>query len=288
MSLPKPNTEQLLMWGPKVASGLMVVGIAYALTQLVWLFTGSAAPVVEPISSVTQTQSSTSTDANQLAQQISEYHLFGKSEVIPVDPSISAPETKLNLKLVGILSTGGKEGLALIASGGSKENVFKVGAKVPGNATLKAVYADKVLLESSRGLETLKLPKESGLIKFNEPKTSARYGGPGSKNAKSMANYRNAIANNPDALAQLAKALSPAKSETGELIGYKIAPNFSDPLYTGLGLQPNDVITSVNGVTLDRPENTMRAMQRLRRDKNLQVTILRDGNEMTLEHDIGR
>lgn len=290
MAIAKPNTEQLLNWGPKLASGLLVVSIAYASTQLVWLFSGSATtPVAAPKKPMTQhSMAANNTNAERLGNEIVSMHLFGESEVVPVDPTISAPETKLNLKLVGILAIGGEEGLALIASGGRKEKVFKVGDKLPGNATLKAVYADKVLLQSNRGLETLKLPKKGDLFQFNDaprPSSPLPSGSPHVA-GKSLGQYRQELIQNPSALAQLAQALSPEMGPDGRLVGYKMAPKMNDPLYAGLGLQANDIITSVNGVSLDRPENIMRAMQRLRRDKSLEVSVLRGGNQMTLEHQI--
>ncbi len=285
-ALPALNTERLQTWGPKLASVILVLCIAYALVQIVWLF---AAPTAEPEPANTATPIKAPTKTGiRTANQIAGLHIFGKADVKTAQAAISAPETKLNLQLRGILAIGGEDGLAIIAAGASKEDFYKVGDRIPGNATLKAVYADRVLLESSRGLETLRLPTNKELIRFsgsasqnnipvNNPPITATTPG-------SLKEYRRQFLRNPASLAEMAR-VTPSKIN-GEMRGYKVIPQSDDPLFGALGLEPGDIITDVNGIKLDKPENGMKALRNLMKAKSLNVTVLRNGQETNLQHRI--
>ena len=292
-SLALPGTEQLLEWGPKLASALLVVATAYMLTQLVWLLTGNTGTEFSssPTGSAIKADSSR-TQAAKFANNVAALHLFGHTDAQPVDEGIDAPETKLNLKLLGILSIGEKSGLAIITGAGQAEKVYKVGDRVPGNVILKAVYADRVLLESSRGLETLPLPKQADLVKFSESSqtNSAKQAYQPTETPKItprlLNNYRKQLSRNPAEIQKMAK-VSTAR-EGDKVIGYKLQPGTNAAMYRALGLKDGDVVTSVNGIDLTKPENSIRALQKLRRAKHINATILRDGQEIQINHSLGR
>lgn len=294
-SLSAPGIEQLQEWGPKLLSALLVVCIAYMLTQLIWYITGNnrvpaaATPELAPKVNSRQKQS------DRYADTIASVHLFGQSDVVPGNDEIVAPETTLNLQLLGILAIGDKDGLAIIAGGGREEQVYKVGDKIPGNVTLKTVYADRVLLESSRGLETLPLPKEANLFKFvDSPTGEDQAGGKQAYEPESgstpeispqvLNEYRRNLSRNPAEIQKMAK-VSPAM-EDGKVIGYKLEPGANSAMYNALGLKPGDVVTELNGIDLTKPENSIRALQHLRRAKSIDATIVRDGQEIHISHSL--
>lgn len=295
-SLPVPGIEQLQEWGPKLASALLVIAISYTLTQLVWQITGNAGASVTLPAPTTEFQSNESrTQAARLAGEISSAHLFGHAAAQAGDEVISAPETKLNLNLLGILSIGEKNGLAIIAGGGQQEKVYKVGERIPGNVTLKAVYADRVLLEGGGGLETLMLPKEGGLVKFTGPDRPAFE--PGQDQARQIApdqtprvgpadlgEIRNKLSRNPAEIQKMAKVSQAMEGD--KVIGYKLQPGPDSAMYRALGLEDGDIVTSVNGIDLTRPENGIRALQKLRRAKQIDATILRNGQEMQISRSL--
>lgn len=285
------STEQLHAWGPKLVSAALVVVIAYMLTQLIWLLTADVNISAVPAMTDNATQAhSTQSQAIKYSNNVATYHLFGTTDVQPEAEVIDAPETKLNLNLLGILSIGEKNGLAIIAGSGQEEKVYKVGDRVPGNVTLKAVYSDRVLLESSRGLETLNLPKQSDLVKF-APSSDVASGKQSYQEAETpeisprvLSDYRRRLARNPAEIQKMAK-VSPAR-DGDKIIGYKLQPGANAAMYKALGLKDGDVVTSINGIDLTKPENSIRALQRLRRANHINATIQRDGQEIQISHSL--
>ncbi|MBN1377894.1 MAG: type II secretion system protein GspC [Gammaproteobacteria bacterium] len=310
-SLPIPSVEQLQKWGPKLASVLLVIAISYTLTQLVWQLSGNTGIAMVP-SPVPESQMGQSQHhAAEYADTITSYHLFGQSDVPTAgNDVISAPETKLNLDLLGILAIGEQSGLAIISGGGREEKVYKVGDQIPGNAILKAVYADRVLLESSGGLETLMMPTEGNLVNFvetgdipagkqsydqdqneyqdqfqNQAQDQLETQDPTSEiSPQQLDEYRNTLSRNP---AEIQKMANISQAMDGDkVLGYKLSPGPNSAMYRALGLQDGDIVTSVNGIDLTKPENSILALQKLRRAKQIDATILRDGQEMQISHSL--
>jgi type II secretion system protein C len=95
-------------------------------------------------------------------KQISNWHLFGmatRKELAGNQP-INAPETNLNLSLLGILfDPDQKESRAIIAEEGKPHKSYKVGDPLPRNATLHSIEEERVLLSRNGRHESLKLKK---------------------------------------------------------------------------------------------------------------------------------
>lgn len=290
-----PSSELWMAWVPRITSVALVIAIAFAVAQIVWLFTVAPQTPQADINNIVPAQAAPNSDQAAIyAGQISSRHLFGAADIQAAE--IDAPETTLNLELRGIFAVGEEDGLAMIASGNNEE-VYAVGDKIPGNATLKAVYADRVLLESSRGLETLRLPKDKELIVFEsagvveEEAADVPYAGSedymsseefaSQEPPRSIADYRRQFIRNPASLAEIAQ-IEPGEVD-GQFKGYKLRFLKDDPILSSLNLRPDDIITSVNGVALDKPENGVKALRMLMKAKDITVTVLRDGQEMSMQ-----
>lgn len=94
---------------------------------------------------------------------ISEAKLFGTAEANLATQSVTdAPETTLNLKLIGLLFGRTPEGSrALINTGGSNEAPFSTGMEVVRGVTLEQIFADRVILMRQGRPETLRLEKDA-------------------------------------------------------------------------------------------------------------------------------
>ena len=84
------------------------------------------------------------------------------------------PETNLRLYLRGVLAaTGELPGSALIEDDKSQTEAYLVGDELPGNATLRSVFPNRVILERGGKLENLYFPEDedrAGLdVSANEP-----------------------------------------------------------------------------------------------------------------------
>lgn len=71
------------------------------------------------------------------------------------------PETNLRLSLRGVLAAQGEfPGSALIEDDKGKTEAYLVGNELPGNATLRTVFANRVIIERSGKLENLYFPED--------------------------------------------------------------------------------------------------------------------------------
>lgn len=278
--------------------GLMAVQLAKL--TLLWFFN----PQVQLSNTSLQTPSPTSQVSSnksnnpvmQYANLIRDQHLFGKASAIEAQPQpeiIDAPETKENLKLLGILATGNQEGLAIIASGGSPEAMYRIGESLPGNSTLNSVYADRVIIKNSRGLETLRIELDKNRLddisstEGNLPQVSSRESIAATTPAPNerLTALRQEIIRDPLSFTQKI-TIQPEKDAAGQLLGYKLDPKEDQALFEELGFQPGDVATSINGLDLRESKNARRAMNILRRSRKINMTVMRNGQEITLEQQL--
>ncbi|MFO1433902.1 MAG: type II secretion system protein GspC [Candidatus Competibacteraceae bacterium] len=165
---------------------LLVILLAYSLARLSWNWLLPVPVPAPPLAAQTATDTSTQLLEDKKARlaTITNWHLFGKAEVAkpaPVAPPKpqAAPETKLNLKLVGIFSSENRTfALAIISESGGPECPVRLGEPirdknckpVPNGPRLEQIFPDKVILSRGGTLETLSLPRESlGSMKPNAP-----------------------------------------------------------------------------------------------------------------------
>lgn len=78
----------------------------------------------------------------------------------------------------------------------------------------------------------------------------------------------------------------PRKRPTGETDGFTIINIAPGSLYTQLGIQNNDVVTSVNGEKLDSPETALKLFNALKNSSAIQIDIERDGRPTRKEYNI--
>lgn len=93
--------------------------------------------------------------------QLTERNFFGLAADEPTIDVEQLPETKLELVLRGAFAANENESAGAIIEDDKKiANHYVVGDELPGDATLKAVYADRVVLARNGLLETLYFPEE--------------------------------------------------------------------------------------------------------------------------------
>ena len=66
------------------------------------------------------------------------------------------------------------------------------------------------------------------------------------------------------------------------MIGYTLQPGKDPQLFEQMGLQPGDVVTQINDVTLDNLSNGMRALKSAQSGETVSMTVLRGETEETL------
>ena len=266
------NLSQANKLLPPVLTLLLIIACAYLLSQITWvLIPGDTSPSA-PTQPSNISNTAKHTPANNY-RHIAEAHLFGEFQQSAVtSEKKDAPETRLNLVLKGVLAaTPMKMASAIISMGkNGKEDIYGIGDKV-SSATVKEIYPDRVILQRSGRLETLRMPKDfsSNLIK------SAPSSRPGkidrSSPGRALSDIRKNILKNPTSFGKY--AIPVPYKENGRLRGYRLKPQGDRSLFDTVGLEPSDVILAINGVELNNPAKGLKALRSLQSAKQLNLTV---------------
>ncbi len=285
-----PKIEMKL---PRWVSIALVALILITLAKLIWGFFDSGSDLIIAPPTAAPTNVKPQPRANH-DRKIAQLHLMGKpAPAASVKKVENAPETTLNLKLLGVLAGGKEYGYAIISSGANKIKHYALGDDIPGGAVLHAVYADRVILERDIRMETLRLPRANAKgfaqKKSSTPKTSTQQVNTPStqNNFETLGQFRQEIMKNPVRLTEFINA-SPENSPDGKFMGYKLTPSKNAEMFNKLGLEPGDVVTNINGITLDAPNKGPEAMQSLATASEVTMIVNRAGTEITLFQDLSQ
>ena len=212
-------------------------------------------------------------------QAITNVHLFG---IAAPDPSMqdpnNAPPTTANLVLAGTIATQDPmHGVAIISDGGPSK-VYSVGDNLSG-FRLHSVYLDHVILDRGGSLETLSLPRQLPPARAAVARTGA---------APSIENLKRMVAQDPNILAQIMRAVPSYDSAAGKLRGFRIYPGKNRTAFNNLGLRPGDLVTAINGTPLDDPQRGQEIMNTIETADRATVTIERGGQAQDLTLNIAQ
>jgi len=268
---------------------LLVVWIATRLAALTW---GLLPQQEEPAQAVIATTGSVPArpdPGRMLIRQLPGWHLMGEVtvEAPPVKAAtpVEAPDTQLNLTLKGALASDDKQNArAIIADQRGQDEQYAIGATLPGNAELSAIYADRVILQRNGRYETLRLPTD---IRPGSVYSAAAM--PAAMRSTQSAldrlqEVRRQIQQQPASLVRMLR-VAPVNDPEGNLVGYSLAPGKDPQLFEQLGLQAGDVVTEVNGLALTDTENSAAALHSLQSGEPVTLKLLRDGVEQSLSLD---
>jgi len=282
LNLSAANLTKLNQVMPTIFNVLLVIACSYTLSQITWSLVPDDAQQPAPSN---YKNNRTKKPVNDY-RAVADAHLFGTfqqstTQAIKED----APETRLNLVLKGVLATNPMEyGNAIISMGkNGKEDTYAPGDKV-SSATLKEIYADRVILERGGKLETLRMPKDNSDSLLKSTPRSAAIASTASGPGAVLSDIRKQILKNPTSFGKFAIPV-PVK-QNGVVRGYRLQPQGDRSLFDAVGLEPTDVITAINGVELNNPAKGLKALRSLQRAKSIDLTILRNGSEMPLHFDI--
>jgi general secretion pathway protein C len=261
-----------------IVSLLLVLLLAHSAATMTWfLLTPEAVPVLAPPGAL---RTKPTTQGGEL-DKVADLHLFGRLPPQSSGPvtvqAVKAPETRLSLELNGVIAPEIPEiSMAIIAAKGKAHKPYARGDKLPGNAILKEIYSDHVLLSRSGKLETLRIKKthKPANIQVVPASTSATATSP-------VTQFKQELSSNPQMVWKKARLSMAKDPQTGRLQGYRV--QYDDiALMQAVGLTPEDIITAVNGI----PVTDAKAMLQLTRNpdsvKEVQLSILRDGQPHSL------
>ena len=227
--------------------------------------------------------------ATGMRQAIAGWHLFG----LPSDaPMAAAPTTGLALSLRGtVASADPTRGSAFITDAQGNDGIFHVGDTLPGGGRLQAVYAAYVILLNNGQRETLSLSGQqatqtmNGNRKSDDSAAAARSPDGGylagglSFGTPDLQTQREDRAPDLQALATQANVLPVLVN--GRMIGVKVSvPDTS--LLERVGLQRDDIITAVNGISIDDPARSPALQNSLRMGGIITLSVRRGGQDLTI------
>ena len=289
---------------------------AIAVGRLVWVLLpgqDSVSPpkanIVNPASSDRSAQAAADVDINTMQS----WHLFGESVAATTDePVIAAPaasaregiekdarETRLDLILRGVVAST-EDGLGhAIIEYKSRQEVYAVEDVLPvaGKVTLAKVMPQQVVLDNGGTYELLMLFDESSLgAQLPAPAPASPPAPPRDasrqldrrddpQTAALASGYREQLYSNPQALVDVV-SISAVRDE-GELRGYRIGPGKDSAQFQQLGFRDGDVVTSVNGIALDDPSNTMQLYQTMRTATEAVFDLEREDQQLSITVSLG-
>ncbi len=269
-----------------VVLAVAAIGIWLA-ARIVWLLIPQPAPAADP--GIAPSAQSVSTNGPR-GGDLTALHLFGQSPVgLALPAGASAPDTSLDLRLVGTLVGDDDAGTLALIAGADGEALYAPGAEIEGEARLHEVYPDRVILIHQGRYETLRLrDDETGAPprRRQAPGRDAATAVPGGLTNLERLDWQTAQANlrlDPVQLAQQIRALPII--EDGQTIGVRLQAGRDATLIGKLGLRPTDVITAVNGIPLNDPARAFELIDQLNSQTRFNVDLKRDGREMTLAID---
>lgn len=280
ISPAKISNRRIADWSARVLFVLVAVSAA----QLTWLLLPAGdGELGEP--TVNRSMPAGGAEARPGLASVAGLDLFGRAEQQTAEEprAVDAPQTRLNLTLRGVVAAGeGPSARAIIAAPGQPEEHYRIGDNLPGGAVLDQVLADRVILRRGGRLEALHLPKEAavGAVESDAPATAVLQRPAGrpelpASAIRKLQEYREKIVREPQQALSLAR-VQPVM-EGGKLKGYRLSPTRERQLFRQMGLQPGDVVTSVNGIGLDNPAHMGQVFSQLSQAGELNLTVERNG-----------
>ncbi len=305
-------TQAFTAYMPGIASAALVVVLAQSMSTITWDLMPESPYVAPPNITAQLTRGAAASVSESTAagyQKITSFHLFGtavnetaKPKVVPMPVAQDAPDTQLRLILKGVVSSDDMmDAWAIIADRMGNEDTYAIDAPLPGDAILKEIYSDRIILLHNGRLETLRLPKDElkgnnvakgNARNKNSRRSNSRRSSRGisssgninrlsSQAAQTLKSYRDKLLNDPQSVMNSVRA-EPYR-QGGKLKGYRIFPGRDKQLFGQIGLEPGDIVTSVNGIELDSPLKGLEIMQQLSDASNVSVSVLRNGVSQTFE-----
>ncbi|HTY49942.1 MAG TPA: type II secretion system protein N [Steroidobacteraceae bacterium] len=199
-------------------------------------------------------------------------HLFGAPPVAAPMGAANAPDTNLPYTLSGVLATADpRRGAAILAEQGEPAHVYQTDEPV-GQGSLFEVFADRVVLQTPQGPQTLRLP--------------GRRGTAGTQALLAQAAEESPPENPPAPTVQMVSrgeslfsGITATLSFSGAREGMVLHPN--KRYQRVYGLRNGDVLTEVNGTAITDPDSLKDVLKSTDSD-SLSLTVIRDGVPQTI------
>jgi general secretion pathway protein C len=211
-----------------------------------------------------------------------------KTEAVDID---KLKETDLKLKLWGTVTGQDKRAYAVIEDSKAREqNLYRTGDSIQ-KAVVKLILREKVVLRVDNHDEILAM----------EEVRSSKGGRPSKRSPKSSSSRKLPVSSYPRKIKLKGAQIEKAMENLGQLMEQaNLRPHIVDGQPAGIsitGIKPNaifrkmrlrngDVITGLNGGSIESVEDAVKVVEQLSSGSNVQLQIKRRGREQTLDYSI--
>jgi len=272
----KPLLQQFSRALPGMVSLALVIALGYQLAALSWRLYQGPEPAAVTTGSDTAAPATATPPARQDVRPITTAWLFGKTQSPAAAPvQANAPVTRLNLKLRGVLAAEPQDlALAIIANGkGGKEEIYAIGDTIQRGVTLSEIHSEHVIITRNGKAEKLVMEKSKGQTGFNRGVSRNTRSNSSTAGATSLRDIRKQIMKNPTSFGDYAVPV--VVKEKGKQVGYRLKPQQKGELLQQYGILPGDIITEINGIKLDKPQNGVKALRELGSARTVNLTVKR-------------
>lgn len=281
--------QQLQSWLPRIlilSQWLFGLGIAYAIASTGLVLLGDGVATSEaPLETYASRQSTGQMPPAPSLTALVQRNLFGRSAADgAAKASTPSTPTRLPLTLKAVfVSTNAAQSTAIISQRGDADKLYRVGDMVLGSARLAEIEATRVILRRAGMREELTF-KSKFKAKESVQKTPLRQQAsskspssqPGDTDSSVIAQLNARLAQNPD---ETLRKMGVSQRREG---GYRIGDTANQPLLAQTGLQPGDVVLSVNGRPLGDINVDRLALTNLATAGSVRVELLRNGQTLSI------
>jgi general secretion pathway protein C len=283
----------------------LLIYIAFLLAKITWLIMPNSGQNIgnKSATNITAMQGKAQDKSVDLSK-LQSLNLFGEYnqavQTQTIEELVSAPETRLQLTLSGLVASSDTGIAAAIIENNRKQATYGIDDIIQGTrATLEQVLIDRVIIKQSGRLETLMLDGAD----YNQPaqsvshkkatKQAAQQGQVlGPKPSPSKGNVvdqrknenlklaaqklRNDLKNNPGKITDYLR-ITPAHKD-GKIAGYRLSPGKDPAFFTLSGLKTGDVAVQMNGHDLLAPLEAAQAMSALKTERDISLLVERNNS----------
>jgi general secretion pathway protein C len=299
----------LLPWRP-MAQFLLLIYCCHVLAKILWLLMPLPALVPPAPDYLLQMQPPgaalnlyTAVDIDALKG----LHLFGtvadagQAERQQAAVVIEAEDTQLDLLLLGVVVSDVEVAGRAIIAHRNKQELFAVGDDLPGGSQvqLEQVLPGRVIINNAGHYESLWLYEDetargvavdrpqrvatalTAAVAPQPPPQTGAVPAAGREPEPKRVSGPSALVAGSGTLADFIK-FTPVHAD-GRVLGYRIAPGRAPRLFQQFGLKKNDVITGVNGISLDDPTKALKVYRQIQSAKSANFELMRDGETLIVE-----
>ena len=288
------SKQRLISAGYQFMLAVMIIWLAWGGASLTWLLVDDV-QADSMSQQITNQQTSKVTAVKYNINSVRKLNLFGKSEQTSNSlkqskiADVKAPETKLNLKLMGLRKGSGSiRSSAIVEGPDKKQHIYYIGDKLPsGGAIVEEIFIQHMIISRQGKYETLTLFTVLNAKKVSEQKkekSAANFTDLSNSTfiTKKLNKYKDLALSEPSLLNGVVNVQPVVDGE--QFIGYKLSPGIDSRFFQRAGLRRGDVLTSINGVKLDSPNKVLSLMGSIALSSDLDLTIDRSGEPMSFRY----